>query len=70
MMFESIKIEHVWRYSINDGEYGGIVFASNEEKAREKIIKKYNRYDFLVWSWENDEYYDEKHPDVFEVYGY
>ena len=40
MMFESIKIEHIWRYSINDGEYGGIVFASSKEKAREKIIKK------------------------------
>ena len=69
-MFEGINAGHIWRYSINDGEYGGIVFASNEEQARKKIIKKYNRSDFLVWVWENDDYFDENNLDVFEVYGY
>ena len=62
----------IWRYSINEGEYGGIVFADTFEIAEEKVRKKYNEYkdeEICVWRILNDDYFDVENPDVWECYG-
>lgn len=55
---------------------GGIVLASSIDEAKEKLQKKYG-VEFMgdrsgslkIWPWENDDYYDEDNPDVFDIYG-
>lgn len=72
MAFENINSRCVWRYSINYGEYGGLVFASSKENAKEKILKKYGEkykeFYLDIWEWENDDYFDKNNLDVFELY--
>lgn len=60
----------IFRYSINDGEFGGIVVASNRDAAIDKLIRKYNIGDNIkVWSMIEDEYHDFKNPDILECSG-
>ncbi len=56
----------MWRYT--NYENGGIVFANTEEEGHEKLIAKYGTDNFIVWEWENDDYYDSEHPDVIDCY--
>lgn len=65
-----MMLELLWRYSINDGEYGGLVIATSEEEAYKKVNKKYGRNDFAVWKMSNDDYFDSENADVLEIYGY
>ena len=66
-----------YRYSVNIGEYGGIVIAFNKEDAIDKLSYRYNkllRNDpykpmFRIWEWKDDEYFDKTNPDVIECYG-
>ena len=60
----------IWRYSINEGEYGGIVFANTIELAEEKVRQKYPNKEVCVWRIINDDYFDTNNPDVWECYGY
>lgn len=61
----------IWRYSINKGEFGGIVFADTLELAEEKVRKKYpdKEKEILVWRIINDNYFDRENPDVWECCG-
>lgn len=62
----------VWRYSINEGEYGGIVYANSYESAMEKVKNKYKGYndeEICVWRVIGDDYFDTENPDVWECYG-
>ena len=72
MAFENINSRCVWRYSLNFGEYGGLVFASSKENATEKILKKYGEkykeFYLDILEWENDDYFDKNNLDVFELY--
>ena len=58
-----------WRYSINDGAYGGIVYAITLEDAEAKLKNKYNEDDIKVWQMIDDDYFDTNNPDVLECYG-
>lgn len=63
------------RFTINEGECGGIVMAE-DRKAGEILLKK--RYaeafpenlDIQVWPMEDDDYYKPEFKDVWECYGY
>lgn len=61
-------LENIWRYSVIYGECGGIVIATSKEEANEKLEKKYNRNDFIVWKMVDDDYFDADNPDVFDIY--
>ena len=63
-------MENIYRYSINNGEYGGIVFADTIESAKEKVSKKYNNEEICVWGILSDDYFDVDNPDVWECYGF
>ena len=66
---------NIYRYSINEGDVGGIVFADNKETAEQKVKAKYkDRFNFrsdelLVWDVHQDDYYDMENPEVLECYG-
>ena len=74
-------MNNIYRYSINDGAAGGIVFADTISNARIILKNKYKKDfeilenddgnpDFLkVWKWAEDEYYDKDYLDVVECYG-
>lgn len=62
-------LNKVWRYSVNEGEYGGIVLADTIDFACEKVYKKYGNEEFCVWEMTKDDYFDTDNPDVFECYG-
>lgn len=69
-------MKKIYRYSINMGESGGIVFAVDKISAKDKVKKYYeNRFDFdkddeiVVWQWEEDEFCDLNNPDVIDCYG-
>lgn len=66
-------LDKIWRYSINIGEYGGIVLADTAKEAREKIKKSWKREKNIthlgIWKMDEDDYFDEENPDVFECYG-
>ena len=55
-----------------DGNGGGLVIANSKEEAKEKLVKKYGAKrdadKFIIWSWTNDEYYDEENPHVLDIY--
>lgn len=59
----------IWRYSINEGEYGGVVFADTFESAEAKVKNKYPNKEICVWRMINDDYFDKENPDVWECYG-
>ena len=59
---------HTYRWCDDFG--GGLVLATSEEDARKKLVAKYGMScgDFTIWLWENDEFYDKNHPDVYDIY--
>lgn len=69
-------MEDVWRYSVNDGEYGGIVVASTQEEAEQKVKEMYEDWDgesekediIIVWKAILDDDYSKDYPDVLEIY--
>lgn len=70
------NIVYIWRYTINEGECGGIVFADTKENAENKIKAKYkNKFssdpdtDLIVWRMKDDDFFDPENPDVLECYG-
>lgn len=63
---EYLEKEKMWRYT--NHKNGGIVFATTKEKAQEKLKTKYEKDNFEVWEWTNDDYYDSDHPDVIDCY--
>ena len=67
---KNIRLEKLWRYSINEGDFGGIVIAETLDKAAEKVTKKYgNKGTIDVWMVKNDDFYDKENKDVIECYG-
>ena len=60
-----VDLEKLWRWSDDNG--GGIVKARTVEEAKLKL-SRYGRKDCKIWPWLNDDYYDEKNPDVFNIY--
>lgn len=57
-----------WCNAVEGG--GGIVFAYDKIDALEKLKYKYGTdgEEFIIWHWTNDDYFDEFHPDVFDIY--
>ena len=70
-------MENIWRYTVNEGEAGGIVIANNKEEAERKVKEMYEDYDgsedtenvIIVWKALLDNYYSKDYPDVLEIYG-
>lgn len=62
-------INKIWRYSVNLGEFGGIVLAGTEEEAMERARNVYPVGDIEVWPMLEDDYFDPKNPAVLEIYG-
>lgn len=58
-------LEKLWRW--NDDNGGGIVKARTIEEAELKL-SRYGRKNCKIWLWLKDDYYDEKNPDVFDIY--
>ncbi len=68
-----------YRYSINDGETGGIVIAASPLFAKRKVMRyheiegwdfDWSKDEIKIWRWEDDEYYCRIMPDVMNCYGY
>ena len=61
-----------YRYTIDCGRFGGIVFANNTDDGLRKLMKFYGHEmsgsSINVWKWEDDDYY-RPIPDVYECYG-
>ena len=71
-------MNNIYRYSINDGVAGGIVFSDTISNARIILKNKYkNDFEIIetdpnvlkIWKWSEDEYYDKDFLDVVECYG-
>lgn len=67
-------LENIWRYSVDEGECGGIVIAANKEEALQKVTEMYNDYvgegtDVLVWQAIKDDDYSKDYQSVLEIYG-
>ena len=37
-------LKNIWRYSVNEGDAGGIVIAENKDEAYEKVFNKYKNF--------------------------
>lgn len=68
---------NVWRYTVEHGNYGGIVVADSKEDAKEKVLSAYGDWyadlenlkeNIEIWNAESDESYNECYPDVLEIY--
>lgn len=67
---KELRVEKLWRYSINEGDFGGVVIAENLNEATEKVVKKYKDGKIIdVWMVKNDDFYDKENKDVIECYG-
>lgn len=67
---KNICLGNLWRYSINEGEFGGVVIAKNLNEAMGKVVKKYKDKKIIdVWTVKNDNFYDKENKDVIECYG-
>ena len=65
-----MNVKNLYRYSINEGDFGGVVIANSLDEATEKVKKKYgNAEEIAVWEFLNDDYYDRENKDVVECYG-
>lgn len=69
-------MENIWRFIIKkcvENEFGGIVIADDEDSAKQKIKEKYGynalEDNIVVWKVSLDDDYDEKYPDILEIYG-
>lgn len=69
-------LENIWRYSLNDGECGGIVIAFSQVEAEQKVLEMYEDWDvdqeeeinIKVWKAILDDYYSKDYPNVLEIY--
>lgn len=69
-------LENIWRYSVNNGDAGGIVIADTKEKAEQNVKEMYEDYDgsenaedkITVWKAVLDDDYSKDYPDVLEIY--
>lgn len=48
---------------------GGLVIADTVADATLKLEKKYGTDIAEIWSWEQDDYYDDENQDVLDIYG-
>lgn len=68
-------LKNIWRYSVNEGDAGGIVIAENKDEAYEKVFNKYKNFnrnekaEIIIWKAKDDDYYDKDYEDVLERYG-
>lgn len=69
-----VKGKNLYRYTYNDGELGGIVFADNKKAAMKKLKERYCECDdryllkkFEIWNVTEDPYYCE--DGMCEIYG-
>ena len=68
-------LKNIWRYSVNEGDAGGIVIAENKDEAYEKVFNKYKNFngnekaEIIIWKAKDDDYYDKDYEDVLECYG-
>ena len=78
------KEKHLYRYNINNGEYGGCVLAADESEGESKVRKAYDQayperfkeivsWEIAVWrgtgnGWHENRLVDDIDPDVVEVY--
>lgn len=65
------NLSNLYRWSDDYG--GGIVIADSLIEANEKV-KAYLDEErdpdkLIIWPWHLDDYFDEKNPDVLDVYG-
>lgn len=62
------NLNNVYRWC--DAYGGGIVIAKSIDEAEMKLYKKYDddRKKLMIWQWTNDDYFDEEHPDVLDIY--
>ncbi len=59
-----------WRYT-HCGGSGGLVVADTKEGTAKKLAEAYGHEEAgsaVIWTWDRDEYHDEKNPDVFNLY--
>lgn len=66
-----MDLNNIYRYSIKNGDFGGIVLAGSLDVAKTKVLNKYyehNAEDVLVWLAKLDDYFDSENPDVIECY--
>lgn len=69
-------LENIWRYSLNNGECGGIVVASTQKEAEQKVKEMYEYWNedlekedvVKVWKVILDDDYSKDYPDVLEIY--
>lgn len=65
------KLSNLYRWC--DAYGGGIVIANSLIEAQEKLEKAFgkerNADEVIIWSWHLDDYFDEKNPDVLDIYG-
>lgn len=60
--------KQVFYYTINQGENGGVVIASNIKEATRKLNAKYGDKDIEVWIYNEDPAWDSQFADVHERY--
>ena len=59
-----------WRYTSCGGS-GGLVIADTKEEVARKLAEKYGSLEAsqaLIWLWNCDDYYDEEHPNIMNIY--
>lgn len=69
-------LENIWRYSLNDGECGGIVISPTQEEAEQTVKEMYEDWDgelekedvIKVWKAILDDDYNKDYPNVLEIY--
>lgn len=60
-------LEKIWRWYDDAEGHGGLVKARTIDEATIKLCR-YGHEGCLIWPWLNDDYYDKKNPDVFDIY--
>lgn len=65
--------KNLWRYSVNMGVHGGVVYADTKELAEGKVRTAcskwgYNIEELAIWKIADDNFFDIEHKDVFDCY--
>jgi len=65
-------MKQFYRYSL-DMSHGGIVIATDKDEAKHKVAARYKDDEdppgeILIWDIKEDEFFDEKHPEVMDCY--
>lgn len=65
------NLDELWRWFNDEDGGGGLVIAESEDKARDKLARKYgiSGDKFIVWRWLDDDYFDKYTPDILDIYG-